>query len=238
MCGRYAASRSPEDLIVEYDAVDGTADARLPADYNVAPTVPVHVIRTRVRDGVRELAVLRWGLVPSWADSPRIGGRFINARAESVSTTPAFRRAFAARRCLIPADGWFEWAPRADRPGKQAFYLTPRDGAGLAFAGLWEVWGGSGPRLLTCTIITTPATGHLAGIHDRMPLVLPVDRHSGWLDPRYADPAGLLAPPPAAFVDGLDARPVGPAVGNVANTGPGLLDRYDDEPQPTPQTLF
>ncbi len=237
MCGRYAASRSPEDLIVTYEAVDGTADARLPADYNVAPTVPVHAIRTRVRDGVRELSVLRWGLVPSWAEDPRIGGRFINARAESVTVKPAFRKAFARRRCLIPADGWFEWMSRIDRPGKQAYFLTPYDGAGLAFAGLWEAWGGPGERLLTCTIITTEATGQLTGIHDRMPLVLPPTAFAPWLDPAHPNPEALLTPPSADFVARLELRPVGPEVGNVANTGPALLRRYD-EPVPTAQTLF
>jgi len=237
MCGRYAASRSPEDLIVEYEAVDGTADARLPADYNVAPTVPVHAVRTRVRDGVRELSVLRWGLVPSWAENPRIGGRFINARAESVTMKPAFRSAFTRRRCLIPADGWFEWTPRVDRPGKQAYFLTPYDGAGLAFAGLWEVWGGAEERMLTCTIITTEATGQLTAIHDRMPLVLPAAAYAAWLDPEHPDPAALLKTPSAEFVAGLELRPVGAEVGNVANTGADLLRRHD-EPVPTAQTLF
>jgi len=237
VCGRYAASRSPEDLIVEYEAVDGTSDARLPADYNVAPTVPVHAVRTRVRDGVRELSVLRWGLVPSWAEDPRIGARLINARAESVAAKPAFRSAFARRRCLIPADGWFEWTANTDRPGKQAYYLSPAGGDGLAFAGLWEVWGGPADRLLTCTIVTTAASGQLQDIHDRMPLVLPGDLHAAWLDPDHPDPGALLAPTPASVIAALDVRPVGPQVGNVANTGPGLLERYDG-PAPAAQTLF
>lgn len=234
MCGRYAASRSPEDLVVEYEAVDGTAGAGLPADYNIAPSVPVHAIRTRVRDGVRELSVLRWGLVPSWAQDAKGGSRLINARAESVTDKPAFRSAFDRRRCLIPADGWFEWALDAGRAGKQAYYLTSYDGSGLAFAGLWEVWGHETERLLTCAIVTTEATGQLADVHCRMPLVLPPERHAPWLDPEYPDPAMLLAPPPAEFVAGLEVRPVGPEVGNVANTGPGLLHRYDEPAQ----TLF
>ncbi|MBA3419230.1 MAG: SOS response-associated peptidase [Geodermatophilaceae bacterium] len=235
MCGRYAASRSPEDLIVEYEAVDGTDGARLPADFNVAPTVPVHAVRTRVRDGVRELSVLRWGLVPSWAEDARVGSRFINARAETLTAKPAYRSAFARRRCLVPADGWFEWTVRVDRPGKQAYYMTPYDGAGVAFAGLWEVWASGAGRLLTCTIVTTEAIGQLTALHDRMPLVLPAERHAEWLDPEHPDPQSLLAPPPAEFVAGLEVRPVGPEVGNVANTGPGLLHRYDE---PAAQTLF
>ncbi len=223
--------------MVEYEAVDGAAGARLPANYNLAPTMPVHAVRARVRDGVRELSVVRWGLVPSWADDPRIGGRLINARAESVTVKPAFRGAFARRRCLIPADGWFEWTARVDRPGKQAYYLTPYDGAGLAFAGLWESWGNGDERLLTCTIVTTEAAAQLTAIHDRMPLVLPRDRHAAWLDPDHPDPAALLVPPPADVLAGLELRPVGPGVGNVANTGPSLLHRYD-EPAPAAQTLF
>lgn len=234
MCGRYAASRSPEDLILSYVAVDGTAGAGLPPDYNVAPTAPVHAVR--MRGGVRELTVMRWGLVPSWATDARIGGRFINARAESVTVKPAFRSAFAARRrCLLPADGWFEWTARPGRPGKQAYYLTPYDGAGLAYAGLWEVWGGGAGRLRTCTIVTTEATGQLAQIHDRMPLVITADRQAAWLDPDHPDPAALLVPPPAGFVAGLEVRPVGPEVGNVANTGRRLLDPYDE---PAPTALF
>lgn len=233
MCGRYAASRSPEDLIVTYEAVDGTSDVRLPADHNVAPTAPVHAVRTRVSDGVRELAIMRWGLVPSWAEDPRIGARFINARAESLAAKPAFRSALGRRRCLIPADGWFEWTARGDRPGKQAYYLTPGDGAGLAFAGVWESWGDE--RLLSCTIVTTAATGQLTAVHHRMPLVLPADRQAAWLDPDQPDPASLLAPPPAELVAGLELRPIGPEVGNVANTGPGLLSQYDE---PAAGTLF
>jgi putative SOS response-associated peptidase YedK len=229
MCGRYAASRSPEDLIVEYEAVDDTEGVRLPADFNVAPTVPVHAVHTRVRDGERVLSVLRWGLVPSWSEDPRVGGRLINARAESVADKPAFRAAFARRRCLIPADGWFEWTALEDRPGKQAYYLTPHDGGGLTLAGLWEVWGSGGARLPTCTIVTTEATGQLAEIHNRMPLALPVDRHAAWLDPDHPSPENLLASPPEEFVAAMEVRPVGPEVGNVANTGAGILRRYDEQ---------
>lgn len=237
MCGRYAASRSPEDLIVEYEAVDGTGGRPPPPDYNIAPTDPVLTVRTRVRDGVRELSLAHWGLVPSWASDRKVGARQINARAETVQQLPAFRSAFARRRCLVPADGWYEWVAGTDdgKPGKQAYYLTPYDGAGVAFAGLWEVWGEQ--RLLTVTILTSAAVGALAGVHSRMPLVLPPQRFAAWLDPGFPDPGELLAPTPDDLVAGLEIRPVGPRVGNVAHDGPELTRRREPD-LPDPQTLF
>lgn len=195
------------------------------------------------RDGsVRVVDAVRWGLVPSWASTPAIGSRLINARAESLTDKPAFRAAFARRRCLVPADGWYEWAPRPDGPGRRPFYLTPDAGGLLAFAGLWEVWGRGDDRLLTCTIVTTAAVGPLAAVHDRMPLVLTGPDRAAWLDGDADAATALLAKPPAAeVVAGIELRPVGPAVGNVANTGPRLRDRVaPDAPVPVavPDTLF
>lgn len=127
----------------------------------------------------------------------------------------------------MPVDGWYEWARRTDRPGKQAYYMTPYDGGGLAFAGLWETWGE--PRLLTVTILTTAALGPLAEVHHRMPLILPAGRYADWLDPAHPDPTRLLEPPPADRLEALEVRPVGPQVGAVANDGPQLTDRWTDE---------
>jgi putative SOS response-associated peptidase YedK len=149
----------------------------------------------------------------------------LNARADTLASKPAYRAAFAKRRCLVPADGWFEWTPRENAPGKQAFYMTTPDGSPLAFAGLWEVWGTGEDRLYTCTIVTTDALGPLTAVHDRMPLVLSRDRWAQWLGEQPADAADLLAPPSEGLIRTLEVRPVSAAVGSVRNNGPQLLDR-------------
>jgi len=228
MCGRYVARRDVGDLVAEFEAEDALSEPLL-ADYNIAPTDPVPVVLTRHRGGdrggpvVRQLRIARWGLVPSWAPNTRRAGKLINARAETVLELPAFRSAVARRRCLVPADGWYEWAPREGGAGRQPTYLTPADGGLLAFAGLYEIWGPD--RLLTSSIVTTAAVGELVRVHHRMPLVLPRSAWAAWLDPVRADVAGLLTPPDPAQVAGLELRPIGPAVGNVANDGPALVER-------------
>jgi putative SOS response-associated peptidase YedK len=138
------------------------------------------------------------------------------------------------RRCLAPADGWYEWAPRPDGAGRQPTYLTPADGDVVAFAGLYEIWGPD--RLLTSSIVTTAAAGRLAAVHDRMPLMLPRRSWAAWLDPGREDVTDLLVPD-LALVDGMELRPVGPAVGTVANDGPGLIERVQSADEPAP-TLF
>jgi putative SOS response-associated peptidase YedK len=232
MCGRYAASRSTDDLAVEFEAVPAEGQAPLPADYNVAPTKDVHVVRhKKERDaegrptggGHRELRAVRWGLVPSWAKDVSVGNRLLNARVESLTDKPAFRRAAASRRCLVPADGWYEWAKRLDSPTKQPYFITPQDGSVVAFAGLYEVWGRGEERLYTCTVVTAPAVGALAEIHDRMPLVLPRDRWAAWLDPARDDVGDLAGPTPPELVEALELRPVSTRVNTVANNGPELL---------------
>jgi len=227
MCGRYATSRSSAELSALFDAVDETDEA-LAADYNVAPTDRVPVVRVSDRVDRPVLSVARWGLVPAWAKDPRIGARMINARAETLATSSAYARPFAQRRCLVPADGWYEWLRRGK--SKQAYFMTPVDGSVLAFAGLWTAWRGPGSadRLLTFSVVTTAAIGDLAAVHDRMPLALPPSRWSSWLGLTPGD--DLLAPPPAEFVAGLEIRPVGPAVGDVRNDGPSLLARVDAPP--------
>jgi putative SOS response-associated peptidase YedK len=238
MCGRYASARSPDELTLVFDALDGTAGEVPPPDYNVAPTKPVYAVRSR--DTSRRLDVLTWGLVPSWAKDRTIGSRLLNARAETLGDKPAFRSAFARRRCLIPADGWYEWAPREHGPGRQPYYLTPADGSVLAFAGLWEVWGTAEDRLLTCTVVTTASQGALTDVHDRMPLVLPPDRWATWLgEGPERSPADLLAPTPAEMVGALEIRPVGPEVGNVRNNGADLVTaRYGAGDVASTTTLF
>jgi putative SOS response-associated peptidase YedK len=232
MCGRYATTRGAADLAVLFEAVDDTDDA-LAADYNVAPTDPVPIVRISGRLGGRAVSVARWGLLPPWASDPRAAARMINARAETVATSSAYAPSFARRRCLVPADGWYEWVRLPAGPARrsrQAYFMTSPDGSALAFAGLWSVWGEGAARRLTCSIVTTPAVGDLAAVHNRMPLVLPADRWAAWLT-GPADGPDLLAPTPEPFVAGLEIRPVGPAVGDVRNDGPGLVARV---PAPSP----
>ncbi|MGH4015814.1 MAG: SOS response-associated peptidase [Pseudonocardiaceae bacterium] len=253
MCGRYASTRDPATLAVEFDALDGTAgaDEGAPgggypgADYNVAPTKPVLSVVTRhPRDApgspdpdrtVRSIRVMRWGLVPHWAKDPGVGSRMINARAETATGKPAFRDAVARRRCLLPADGWYEWQPSATPGmGKRPFFITPADGSGLALAGLWATWRGAdaeagAPPLVTCAVLTTEAVGPLAEIHDRMPLVLPAEAWQDWLNPDSEDPSRWLAAPSAALVRTLELRPVSTAVGDVRRQGPELVERIEPE---------
>ncbi len=238
MCGRYAASNNPDDLQVEFEAVLADDSPVVPAHYNVAPTDPVYAVRTRKlkdedQQPYRELSVLSWGLVPNWAKDAKIGAKMFNARVESLSDKPAFRTAFKRRRALIPADGWYEWKVTGGTgrggkgAGKQPYFMTPEDGSTLAFAGLWEIWGAKPDLLLTCTVITIPAIGELADIHDRMPFVLPRERWDSWLDPSVADPVALLEPTPLGVVAELELRPVATVVGNVRNDGPELIERVD-----------
>lgn len=236
MCGRYAATKDPAKLAAEFDAVDATGQDAPAADYNVAPTKSViSVVSRHPRDETgepdlkrteRSLRVMRWGLVPRWAKDRSIGARMINARAETAASKPAFRTSLAARRCLLPADGWFEW--RTDGGVKQPFFLTRRDGASLAFAGIWAIWrdptaDSTTPPLVTCAVLTTDAAGELTTVHDRMPLLLPADAWSTWLDPDVPDVAQLLASPAEALLASLELRPVSTAVNSVRNNGPELV---------------
>ncbi|WP_091550279.1 SOS response-associated peptidase [Micromonospora pattaloongensis] len=241
MCGRYATTRSSGELSALFESLDETG-APLRPDYNVAPTDPVPIVRMSQRAGGRVLSVARWGFVPPWADDPRVGGRMINARAETVATSRAYGPSFARRRCLVPADGWYEWVrgPGGGRRGAQPYFMTPRDGGVLAFAGLWSTWGGGAQPLLTCTVLTTDAVGELARVHDRMPVLLPRERWGDWLAGRGDAAAELLAGPPARLLAGLDLRPVGPAVGDVRNNGPQLVAAVQSgtPEEPAELTLF
>lgn len=216
MCGRYASSRKPDDLVGYFEVQDPPEEV-LPPSWNVAPTDPVYAV---VQRETRQLRVLRWGLVPSWAKDPKVGARFINARRETVATTNAFRVAYAKRRCLLPADGYYEWKPEGT--GKQPYFLTSTTGDPLAMAGLFEHWKRpDGSWLSTCTVLTTSAPDDLGEIHDRTPLLVPKELWAVWLDPEITDPDALLVPGTPGV---LDAWPVGPEVGNVRNNGPHLVD--------------
>jgi len=250
MCGRYASSRRPEDLIEEFEVEEPRVAAPLESDYNVAPTKEVYAVVTRPpsKDSPdppqRQLRVLRWGLVPSWAKDPSIGNRMINARMETVAEKPAYKKAFAVRRCLLPADGYFEWYPteqktKAGKPRKQPFFIRPMDGGTLAMAGLYEIWRDptrdeDDPDCFrwTCTVLTTEAEDSVGHIHDRMPLMVEPDRWGRWLDPTISDRDDLLSLLVPAAPGRLEAFPVSSLVSNVRNNGPELV-----EPLPLSEAL-
>ncbi|MEW2289567.1 SOS response-associated peptidase [Streptomyces sp. NPDC047841] len=243
MCGRYVATRRPQDLAGLFHVDKWPTTEALGPSWNVAPTDEVWAVLERApRDEddaaapVRELRPLRWGLVPSWAKEPKIGARMINARVETVHEKPAFRRAFRTRRCLLPADGFYEWQPGKDpatgKARKQPYFIHPADGQVMALAGLYEYWRDPAVApdddpaawLTTCTIITTEATDAAGRVHPRMPLALTEDHYQAWLDPAHQDPdelRALLGQPAGGH---LEARPVSTAVNNVRNNGPQLLD--------------
>lgn len=289
MCGRYAASRRPEDMVEEFEveATEGAGPGADPAvaqpDFNVAPTKKAPVVLERVPrapdpterpdsepddpaagvaddDGdptadaavasaeealvdaappgpVRWLRLLSWGLVPSWAKDRAVGYKMINARAETLLEKPAYKRAALSRRCLVPADGWYEWQVSPSekdakgKPRKQPFFMRPVTGGSIAFAGVYELWRDPGLHaddpsawLATYAIITTAAEPGLDVIHDRMPLVLPADRWDDWLDPAQRDPdavRALLQPPVAGR---FEALPISTKVNNVRSNGPELLE--------------
>jgi putative SOS response-associated peptidase YedK len=249
MCGRYVSVKSTANLLDEFDAVDETDGATTTSGYNVAPTTGIRIVVNRVPHGapeeetepVKQLRLARWGLVPSWAKDLSVGNRMFNARAESVPEKSAFSKAFARRRCLVPADGWYEWQKiSTDKAGKQAYLMIPADGHTLAFAGLYEFWkpkdDPEADWLTSVTIITAAAQGELAEIHQRMPLVLARGDWARWLDPNQDGPTDLLQPQDEMAREGLELRPVSSKVNNVANNGPELLER--EEPDPVAQALF
>ena len=228
MCGRYASARSAEDLAETFGIAFGDVDAVPAPDWNIAPTKPVSAVT--VTDERRLLTSLRWGLVPAWASDPTVGARMINARIETVADKPAFRDALVARRCLLPADGWYEWAGRPGG-GRQPYYLAPEDGRIIAFAGLWETWyDADGRPIHSTTILTGPAPADLRHVHDRAPVVLASADWAAWLHPRTRDVMDLLQPTgPHVVVP----RPVSDAVGDVRNNAPTLTDEVEVNEQPS-----
>lgn len=241
MCGRFVSTSRPEEVASYFDAALAeqlvpAADVATGADggwqnYNVAPTSSVLVVVERA--DTRWVDRFRWGLVPFWAKDPSVGSRMINARAETLAEKPAYRQAFRKRRCIIPADGFYEWQVVPGRKAKQPMYIHRRDGDRLAFAGLWELWtpkggadapGEGAEPLRTCSVVTGPPNEVVAPIHDRMPVMLPPDAWDVWLDPAVDDAdllRSLLVPAPAAL---LVADPVSTAVNNVRNKGPELIE--------------
>lgn len=227
MCGRFVSSTGPADLASHFGAETIVGD--VPARWNVAPTARVWVVHDA--DSRRTLETMRWGLVPSWADGPAVGNRMFNARAETVTTKPAYRAAARRRRCIVPADGFYEWTAVAGHSRKQAWYFHHADGSPLAMAGLWEIWGASPDEhdaLRTCTVVTTNADAVVAPVHDRMPLILSDDLINGWLDPSATNPDEVSAMLARSEPHQLVAHAVGSAVNNARNDGPELVRPLDN----------
>ena len=218
MCGRYTLTTPAERLAEEFGFKDSSVE--LPQSYNVAPTQAVAAVLEE--GGGRRLEVLRWGLIPPWANDPQIGSRMINARSETAPEKPSFRRAFRERRCLIPADGFYEW--QRTNGAKQPFYIHMEDGRPFAFAGLWESWGrGNEGEIRTCTILTTGANAVVGEIHERMPVIVAPDAYDVWLDPSSErdELTGLLAPYPE---DEMEAYPVSRFVNSPSNNDPRCVE--------------
>jgi putative SOS response-associated peptidase YedK len=223
MCGRYMVVSSPEAIRRLFGYPE---QPNFPPRYNVAPTQPIAVVR--VVDGRRQFALVRWGLIPPWVKDPRAFSLLINARVESVNDKPAFRYAMRRRRCLVPADGFYEW--KTEGRHKRPYAVRPRDRQPVAFAGLWETWmGPNGEELETAAIVTTVANRALAALHDRMPVILPPDGFEAWLDGGRVDAqmaAAMCIPAPD---DLLEAYEVSGAVNRADNDGPELIAPVTEE---------
>jgi putative SOS response-associated peptidase YedK len=255
MCGRFAVTTDPAVLAEKIEAINESRAAESAGpNYNVAPTTAVATVVRRHPnpqepddEATRRVRLMRWGLVPPWVQAgsdgtpESKGPLLINARAEKVTTSPAFRSSATSKRCLVPMDGYYEWRANPDTySGKKArktpFYLHRADGELLFMAGLWSVWKSSNDAspLLSCTIITTDAVGELAEIHDRMPLIVAERDWDRWLDPDAPADLHLLGAPPN--VDGIDLREISTLVNSVHNNGPELLEPA--KPQPEQATLL
>ncbi|WP_204081118.1 SOS response-associated peptidase [Mycobacterium riyadhense] len=250
MCGRFAVTTDPALLAEKIRAIDETTESGASApNYNVAPTDTVATVVTRHSEPddepTRRVRLMRWGLIPPWtkagpAGAPDTKGPLlINARADKVETSPAFRNSAQRKRCLVPMDGWYEWRANADsgtKAAKTPFFIHRDDGRLVCLAGLWTVWkpAKDAKPLLSCTIITTDAVGELAKIHDRMPLMLAEKDWDAWLNPDAPlDPELLVRPPD---VRDIELRQVSTLVNSVGNNGPELLEPA--EPQPEQITLL
>ena len=229
MCGRFT-SRTPASDLAEYFGVDEVTAIELGERFNVAPTDEVYALATSEQG--RRLGTFRWGLVPFWAKDLKVGAKMINARAESLLEKSAFRRPFERRRCIIPADGFYEWE-RVTTLHKQPWYIRRADGKPLAFAGLWDSWrpdkNTDEGKVRSCVIITGAPNEKVARLHDRMPVMLPPEAWDRWLDPANHDLASLQALLVPAPSDLLELVPVSTAVNTVTNDGPDLIEPITPE---------
>ena len=220
MCGRFTLTTSPEQLRAAFDGL--SVPDQIQPRFNIAPTQPVAVVPN---DGKYQLDYYVWGLIPSWSKDPAIGNRMINARAETLAEKPSYRAAFRRRRCLILADGFYEWRQEVDSRSKTPMYIKLTTGKPFAFAGLWENWNSpDGSQILSCTIITTEPNSLMQSIHNRMPVILPKESYSEWLEPHEIEPASLqklLVPYPA---EQMMAYPVSKQVNSPDNDNSRIIE--------------
>ncbi len=248
MCGRYELHSQPAAIALTFGL---SHPPPWHARYNIAPMTEVPVVRVNAA-GERELVRMRWGLVPRWAKDPSIGAKMINARGETIAEKPSFRTAYRRHRCLLPADGFYEWAQlgTAPHPRKQPVHIGMKDGTPFGLAGVFERWlSAEGQLLDSCTIVTTSANELLRPMHDRMPVIVAPEDYARWLDPANADPGDLIAPFPSAA---MAYYPVSTRVNNVRHDDPALIEPIeptapmtadtgtDGEPPPPPdqESLF
>jgi putative SOS response-associated peptidase YedK len=230
VCGRFVSASTPDE-IAKYFGVEQVSESALDPNYNVAPTNDVYAVLES--GGVRRLEPMHWGLVPIWAKDPKIGNKMINARSETLAEKNAYKHAYRKKRCIIPVDGFYEWERVEGQKNKQPWFIHRADDQPLAFAGLWEVWRGpdrdSDEELRSCTIITGSPNEKMAEIHDRMPVILPQDQWSTWLDEEQHDLdllGKLLVPAPASIIT---MHKVSTEVNNVRNKGAQLTDEMPDD---------
>jgi putative SOS response-associated peptidase YedK len=245
MCGRFVSARRRLELLEEFAATRDSVAADREPDYNVTPTRRIYTVLQHKPEDERELRLVRWGLVPSWAKDTSGGARMINARSETVAVKPSFRAAFAKRRCLIPADGYYEWI--TEDKAKKPFYIYRTDGGILAFAGIYELWRNSqvpedheDAWYWSGSIITTQATDEVGRIHDRTPMTIARESWAEWLDPGNNDKEQMLAvmrPATLSGSGGLASHPVSTAVNSIRNNGPSLIEPLGDV-EPPGSSLF
>ena len=220
MCGRFTLTTTVERLAGQFELAKEPPETT--PSYNIAPTQEIAAVAAD-SEGERQMRLLHWGLIPRWSRDPEIGNRMINARAESVAEKPTFKAAFRRRRCLIPADGFYEWRRDGGSGPKQPYHIRLSGGAPYAFAGLWESWERDGQKIRSCTIITTEANELVADIHHRMPVILPPEDYSAWLDAESGEDEllSLLAPYPSGQ---MEAYPVSTHVNRPANDDSGCVE--------------
>lgn len=224
MCGRYTLSQ-PGDILQQLGVPEEEAGERLGPNYNVAPTQEVPIVRADAQGG-RHLAIVRWGLIPFWAKDEKIGNQMINARCESVADKPAYKNAFKRRRCLLLADGFYEWKKQGSV--KQPFHIHLKSHEPFVMAGLWERWDKGPEPIESCTVITCDANAKVAELHDRMPVILGREARDLWLDGEIADPELLLSVLRPYDADAMAFTPVSRAVNNPRNNSPELLRGMTD----------
>jgi putative SOS response-associated peptidase YedK len=233
MCGRYTLITAPDVLVQQFGLEELPL---LSPRYNIAPTQQVTAVRRPTEGARRELVFLRWGLIPSWAEDATIGNRLLNARADTVADKPSFRSAFRSRRCLVLADGFFEWQTAEGR--KQPFYFRSRGGEAFAIAGLWERWSRGGKAVESCTLITTEANALVLPTHDRMPAILSRDDYEGWLDPAVQDAERLQSLLRSYPPEQMTAWPVSGRVNSPRHDDPACVEPVSIPPRVVQRNLF